>query len=60
MISLDNPWLAARPDGLVYDPTEPYPNGVIEFKNPYTARNITLKEATAHTMYISSRTQQGL
>jgi len=31
VISLANPWLAASPDGLVFDPIEPYPNGVVEF-----------------------------
>ena len=51
VISLDSPWLAASPDGLVYDPTEPYPNGVVEFKNPNTARNITLKEVAAKTTF---------
>ena len=51
VLSLDNPWLAASPDGPVYDPTESYPNRVIEFKNPYTARNITLKEATDKTTF---------
>jgi len=51
VISLDNPWLAASPDGLVYDPTEQYPNGVVEFKNPYAAWNIMLKEAAAKTTF---------
>jgi len=31
VISMNNPWLAASPDGLVYDPTESHPNGVVEF-----------------------------
>jgi len=45
VISLDNPWLAASPDGLVYDPTENPPHGIVEFKNPYSVRNNTLREA---------------
>lgn len=45
VISLDNPWLAASPDGLVYDPTENPPHGIVEFKNPYAVRNNTLHEA---------------
>ena len=45
VISNDHPWLAASPDGLVYDPLEDPPNGVVEFKNPYSVRNLTLCEA---------------
>ena len=45
VISLENPWLAASPDGLVYDPSEDPPHGIVEFKNPYTTRNNTLHEA---------------
>ena len=45
-ISLDSPWLAASPDGLVTDPSEATgPLGVVEIKNPYTARSQTLAEA---------------
>ena len=45
VISNDHPWLAASPDGLVYDPLEDPPNRVVEFKNPYSVRNLTLCEA---------------
>ena len=45
IISPDNPWLAAGPDGLVYDPTETSPYGIVEYKNPYSVRNKTLREA---------------
>ena len=45
VISIDHPWLAASPDGLVHDPTEDPPYGVVEFKNPYSMRNLTLCEA---------------
>ena len=45
VISLDNPWLAASPDGLVYDSTENPPHGIVEFKNPYSVRNNSLREA---------------
>jgi len=45
IISPDNPWLAASPDGLVYDPTETSPYGIVEYKNPYSVRNKTLHEA---------------
>ena len=43
-VSIDNPWLAASPDGLVQDPTEPNV-GLLELKNPHSKRNMTLSEA---------------
>ena len=33
VISTENPWLAASPDGLVTDPTKNPPQGIVEFKN---------------------------
>ena len=39
-------WLAASPDGLVEDPEEqPYQKGIVEYKNPYSHRDLTLSEA---------------
>ena len=48
-MSVSNPWLTASPDGLVYDPLEDPPQGLVEFKNPYAVRDITLQEAAATT-----------
>ena len=45
VVSTEHPWLAASPDGLVYDPVESPPYGVVEFKNPYSVRNLQLTEA---------------
>ena len=45
VISVENPWLAASPDGLVHDPSTDPPDGIVEYKNPYVARNMTLTEA---------------
>ena len=45
VISVDNPWLAASPDDKVYDPNAAQSLGVAEYKNPYTARDLTLQEA---------------
>ena len=47
VVSVTNPWLGASPDGLVHDPTSDPPDGLVEFKNPYTARNMTLDEAVS-------------
>ena len=45
-VSLDNPWLAATPDGLVSDPSETtQPLGLLEIKNPFTERDQPLIEA---------------
>ena len=49
IVSIECPWLAASPDGLVYDPAEDPPNGLVEFKNPYATRNIPFREATIKT-----------
>ena len=46
-ISLDDPWLAATPDGLVNDPSDTtHPMGLVEIKNPHSARSQTLTEAS--------------
>lgn len=45
VISVDNPWLAASPDDKVYDPNTTPSLGVAEYKNPYSARDLTLQEA---------------
>ena len=41
------PWLAATPDGLVIDPSASplSPEGIVEFKNPYSYRESSLQEA---------------
>lgn len=44
-VSVKNPWLAASPDGLVCDPGVADPNGIAEYKNPYSARDMTMVEA---------------
>ena len=45
-VSQEYPWLAATPDGLVEDDGgEVSSKGLLEIKNPYKQRNMTLKEA---------------
>ena len=45
VISLENPWLAASPDDRVQDPDALQPLGIAEYKNPFSARDLTLSEA---------------
>ena len=47
VIHLDHPWLACSPDDRVFDSRETAPNGLVEYKNPYSVRNMTLYEACA-------------
>ena len=50
-ISLDSPWLAASPDGLVTDPSEATgPLGVVEIKKK-TARSQTLAEVCKNSSF---------
>ena len=44
-MSRSRPWLAASPDELVLDPMEDTLEGVVEYKKPYNARNMTITEA---------------
>ena len=46
-VSLENPWLAGTPDGLVNDPHDELsqPLGLVEIKNPYSARLMMISEA---------------
>ena len=44
-MSNSHPWLAASPDELVLDPMEDTLEGVVEYKKPYNARNMTIPEA---------------
>ena len=45
VIHPDHPWLACSPDDRVFDSSETAPNGLVEYKNPYSVRNMTLYEA---------------
>ena len=44
-VSLLDPWLAASPDGIIYDSRNPERIGIVEIKCPYKMREKTLAEA---------------
>ena len=51
-VSIESPWLAASPDGLVTDPQdEASPLGLVEIKNPHSAQEQTLAEAAASSSF---------
>ncbi len=51
-VSLENPWLASSPDGVVYDPDDSIqPLGIIEIKNPYSLRQLTLAESIKNSSF---------
>ena len=45
VVSQTHPWLAATPDGWVDDPQASPRMGLVEFKNPYSSRNLLLRDA---------------
>ena len=50
-ISENNNWLAATPDGIVQDPSNSEPSGIIEIKNPFAIRDKSLVEACATSSF---------
>ena len=48
VVSMESPWLAASPDDRVHDPSLSPSWGLAEYKNPYSARQMTLEEACTH------------
>lgn len=44
VIHPDAPWLGASPDGIIFDPSEPCPFGLIEMKCPNGVRQIRAKK----------------
>ena len=45
IISTTHPWLAATPDGWVEDPQATPTRGIVEFKNPYSCKNLMIDDA---------------
>ena len=59
VISEHSPWLAASPDGRVLDPSSSPPDGLIELKNPSTAKDMTIKEASEKIKGFCIKSNQG-
>ena len=47
-ISTENPWLAASPDSTVHDLSTTPPSGLVELKNPYSAKDMTVEEYSSN------------
>jgi len=56
VVRVNNPWLGASPDGLVYDSTEDPPDDIIKLKNPYSVRDLALREANGFFLKVNSET----
>ena len=42
VIDTINPWLGASPDNLVHESSAADPNGIVEYKNPFSIRDMLL------------------
>ena len=47
VVCTPHPWLAATPDGWVTDPEASPSSGLVEFKNPYSYRDLSVGDAVA-------------
>ena len=45
VVSTAHPWLAATPDGWVSDSAASPSQGIVEFKNPYSYRDLAVSDA---------------
>ena len=59
-ISAEDPYLAATPDRVCYDPREENPWGIIEVKCPFNARDMTLMEASQRLNNFMSTIKDGV
>ena len=54
VVSTQHCWLAASPDGLVYDSQSTDPYGIVEYKNPYGVCDLSLTEAAQSKQFFIS------
>ena len=59
VIHPNHPWIACSPDDRVFDSNETEPNGLVEYKNSYSVRNMTLPEACQRSNFFLKRTEDG-
>ena len=59
-VSLENPWLAGTPDGLVHDSTEDSPSGLVEIKKPYSVKDLTLSEAVKKPAFCLEKKRENM
>ena len=53
---MQDPWLGASPDGLVYDPSASDPLGLLEIKCPFQARDTSVKDLCQQsTFFLTNR-----
>ena len=58
IVALDNPWIAASPDGIVQDSSNAaHPVGLVEIKNPHSVRQLTLTEACNSSAFCLQKKQ---
>ena len=59
VVSINNPWLAASPDDKVTDPDAAQLQGIAEYKNPFSAPDLTLSEACDLKTFCLERQEEG-
>ena len=59
VISVENPWMAASPDNRVLDPSVTPSAGIVEYKNPFSMRDMTLSEACSKATFCLKVLKEG-
>ena len=59
VISVETPWLAASPDNRVLDPSVHPTTGLVEYKNPFSARDMNLLEACNKATFCLKKNEKG-
>lgn len=59
VISTHNPWLAASPDGRVQDPNATPSQGLVEYKNPFSMKDLTIEEAAENKTFCLEKKEKG-